>query len=124
MSENQNPTPIQQPQKMSGIGKALCIAIVLILLSVIGSYIFFPLLGIAVVISTGAWGLIILTIAIFTIAVLLFFVIPGILVFLISSFAFVWVVLAIVLFPILFPIIMPVFILLLFLAYILRQKKS
>jgi hypothetical protein len=122
MPENQTPTPNRRA-KNSGIRKALCIAIILILLSVIGSYLFFPLLGIAIVIGAGAWGLIIVTAAVFTIAALLFFIIPGILIFLISSFAFVWVILAIVLFPILFPIIMPVFILLLFLAYITRQKN-
>ena len=120
-----NPNPNRpRPAKNSAIRKALCIAIILILLSALGSYLLFPLLGIAIVLSAGAWGLIIVTAAIFTIAALLFFIIPGILIFLISSFAFVWVIFALVLFPILFPIIMPVFILLLFLAYITRQKNS
>ncbi len=125
---NEYPRPPQNPhfippRRESGIRKALIISIALILISVIGFYFFFPILGIALVISAGAWGLVIATIAAFTIAVLLFFIIPGILVFLISSFAFVWVILAIILFPILFPIIIPIFILLLFLAYFRNRKN-
>lgn len=103
--------------------KILLIAIILILLSVIGFHLLLPLLGIAIIMSGAAWGVIVATIALFAIAALLFFIIPGILVLLLSLFAFGWVIIAIVLFPFLFPLILPVFIILLFVAYMTRKKS-
>lgn len=102
--------------------KLLVTAIVLILLCVVGYYVLLPLLGIAVIMSAAAWGMVLATIALFTIAALLFFIIPGILIILLSLFSFGWLILAIVLFPFLFPIIIPVFIILLVIALVSRKR--
>ncbi len=103
--------------------KILLWAIILILLSVVGFYLLLPLLGIAIVMSATAWGVVVTTIVLFAIAILLFFVIPGILVILLSLFALGWTIVAIVLFPFLFPLVMPVFIILLAIAYLARRRN-
>lgn len=103
--------------------KALSLAVILILLSVVGFYLLLPFLGIAIIMSTGAWGIVVATIALFSIAVLLFFILPGLLIALITLFALGWAILSILLFPFLFPLITPVFILLLFIAYFLGRGK-
>src|SRR5258708_2909341 len=90
--------------------KVLIFAIALILICVIGFHLLLPVLGIAIVMSGAAWGVIVATITLFAIAALLFFIIPGILIILLSLFAFGWVILSIVLFPFLFPLVLPVFI--------------
>lgn len=110
-------------EKPVHIRKALTVAIILILLSVVGFYLLLPFLGIAIIMSTGAWGIVVATIALFSIAVLLFFIIPGLLIILISLFAFGWAILSILLFPFLFPLVTPVFILLLFIAYFIGRGK-
>ncbi len=102
--------------------RLLIAAIVLILLCVICFYTLLPILGIAVIMSGAAWGIVIATITLFAIACLLFFFIPGILIILLSFFAFGWVILAIALFPFLFPLVLPVFIILLFIAYMSRRR--
>lgn len=104
--------------------KLLLAAIILILLCVIGFYTLLPLLGIAIVMSGAAWGMSIATITLFAIACLLFFFIPGILIVLLSIFAFGWVVLSIALFPFLFVLVLPVFIILLFIAYMSNRVKK
>jgi len=102
--------------------KVLIVAIILILISVIGFHLLLPLLGIAIIMSGAAWGIIVATITLFAIATLLFFILPGILIILLSLFALGWVVLAIILFPFLFPLVVPVFIILLCIAYISKRK--
>lgn len=104
--------------------KALIVAIALILLCVVGFHLLLPLLGIAIVMSGAAWGIIVATITLFAIAGMLFFIIPGILIALLSLFAFGWVILAIVLFPFVFPLVMPIFIILLFIAYMTHGKRN
>ncbi len=101
--------------------RLLIAAIVLILLCVVCFYTLLPILGIAVIMSGAAWGIVIATITLFAIACLLFFFIPGILIILLSFFAFGWVILAIALFPFVFPLVLPVFIILLFIAYMSRR---
>ncbi len=107
----------------SSFKKILLFAIALILICAISFFLIFPLLGIAFVMSSTAWGIIIGTIILFSLCVLLFFIIPGILIVLISMLAFIWVVISIALFPFLFPLIIPVFIILLFIAYAHRKRK-
>lgn len=104
--------------------KVLLLAIILILLCVVGFHLLLPLLGIAIIMSGAAWGIIVATVTIFTIVALLFFILPGILIALLSLFALGWVILAIVLFPFLFPLVLPVFIILLFIAYISRRNRQ
>lgn len=104
--------------------KILLFAIILILICVIGSQLILPILGIAMVMTGVAWGIIIATITLFAIAALLFFILPGILTILLSLFALGWVVLSIILFPFLFPLIIPVFIILVVIAYLTRRKKN
>lgn len=102
--------------------RLLIAAIVLILLCVVCFYTLLPILGIAVIMSGAAWGIVIATITLFAIACLLFFFIPGILIILLSFFAFGWVILSIALFPFVFPLVLPVFIILLFIAYMSRRR--
>lgn len=104
--------------------KILLVAIALILLCVVGFHLLLPLLGIAIVMSGAAWGIIVATITLFAIAALLFFILPAILITLLSLFAFGWVILAIVLFPFLFPLVIPVFIILLVVAYFSSRRKN
>ncbi len=108
----------------SSTNKLLIVAIVLILLCVIGFHLYSFIFGLALGMGAAAWGISVATIALFAIAALLFFILPGILIILISLFALGWVVLAIILFPFLFPLIMPVFIILVCIAFITRRKKS
>lgn len=119
----QHQTPLPPTPKKSSLGAALLIAIALILISVVGFYFAVPLLGISLVLGTTAWMVILATILVFSIALLLFFIFPGLLIFIVSLFAFIWVLLAIILFPILFPIIMPIFIILLFIAYFRKKQR-
>ena len=98
--------------------KFLLSAIVLILICVVGFHLLLPFLGIAIAMTGAAWGIIVATIAFFSITALLFFMLPVLVIILLSFFAFGWAILAIALFPFLFPLIMPVFIILLFIAYI------
>ena len=104
--------------------KLLVLAIILILICVIGSQILLPLLGIAIIMTGVAWGIVVATITLFAVGALLFFILPGILTILLSIFALGWAILAIVLFPFLFPLIMPVFIILVFIAYFSRRKSE
>lgn len=110
-------------QTQSSFRKPLLIAIALIFLCVLGFHLLLPILGIAIAISAAAWGMIVASIVIFSIAALLLFAIPGFLVFLVLLVTLGWLVLAIVLFPIIFPIIIPIFIILAFIGY-LRKKKG
>ncbi len=104
--------------------KVLTFAIILILLCVIGYYAFLPFLGITILMTGMAWAIIVATISLFVIASLLFFVIPGLIIIVLSLFAVGWVILAIVLFPFLFPLIMPVFIILLFIAFYSGRNRN
>lgn len=106
------------------IKQVLVAAVTLILICIIGYYIFSLFTGFALGMAAAAWGITVATIALFTIAVLLFFILPGILIILVSLFALGWLILAIILFPFLFPLIMPIFIILICIAYIIRRKRS
>jgi hypothetical protein len=109
----------------TSIRRPLILAIVLILVCVIGFHIFLLFSGITIgIIGGAAWGIIVATISLFAIAGILFFVIPGILILLLSLFALGWVILSVVLFPILFPLVAPIFIILLFIAYASRRRRS
>jgi hypothetical protein len=114
----QAPPPPHQP-----VSKTAWIVVVLIALCAILPYIFFPLFGIAFVVTTAALVIAAVTVAIFTIGLILLFIFPGPFILLIGIIALIWVILSIFLFPILFPIIMPVFIILMFIAYLRGRNK-
>src|SRR5690242_9387655 len=107
------------PPKSSGsaLSKAISIAIALILLcaiiSIIGFFWLFPIFGIAVAFTTGAFGVLIAIVILLSIALLLFFIVPFILVFLISILSLIAVIVSIIFFPIIFPIVIPILIILL-----------
>lgn len=115
-------TPTPNHQQNSSHNKPLLIAILLIFLSIACFYLVFPIFGITLAITGIAWGILIGTIALFSIAALLFFIIPGILILGISIIAFIWVILAIIFFPVIFPVVIPIFIILIFLAYMRRRR--
>lgn len=102
----------------------LILAIIITLILVIGWYLALPLLGVAVVISAAAWGIVVATTVIFCIAAILFFLIPGIIVVLICLFAFIWLIVAIALFPFLFPFLVPLFIIMLVVALVRRKRQD
>lgn len=102
---------------------ALLAAIVIIIVLVIGWHVLFPMLGIAVAITATAWALIVATVTLFSLAVLLFFLLPGIIIFIVCVLGFVWLLVSLVLFPFLFPFLIPLFVLLLFSAYVMRKNK-
>lgn len=114
----QNPPP-HQP-----VGKTAWLVVILIALCAILPYIFFPIFGIAFVVTTAALIIAAVTIAIFAIALILLFVFPGPFILLIGIIALIWVIFSIFLFPILFPIIMPVFLILVFMAYHKGKNKQ
>jgi len=116
--------PAVTEKSNSKLSKALIVAVALMLICVIGFHLFFPLLGIAIVMSAGAWGMVTGTIVIFCIGIMMLFMVPGILLFLLCLFAFGWTILAIVLFPFIFPLVMPLLIILVFIAYVLGRNKS
>jgi len=121
MSENGNQLPL--PPKNPSTSKVLIVAIALIVICALGSYLFFPLLGITLAVTGTIIGMIVASVVAFSIAVLLFFILPGVFIFAISALAFLWVVIALILFPILFPILLPIFIIMLFIGYVQRHKK-
>lgn len=102
--------------------KALIIAVIAILVLVVGFHLIFPLLGIAIAVTAGAWGVIIATIVVFSVGLMLFFIFPGIIILLFCLFAFVWVLLSVILFPFVFPLFVPLLVILLFIAYVRRKK--
>lgn len=108
----------------NSIKKPLLIAVVAIIALVILYHLLWPLLGLAIVFSAGAWAIIVLSVVLFSIGIMLFFIFPAMVVGIISLFAFVWVLLALMLFPFLFPVLIPIFILLLFFAYIRRKPPA
>lgn len=117
-----NESNIPTSKKKSNFSRTLLIAILLIVIAVLGFHLLAPLLGIVLAVSLMGWTAIVVTVVFFSIATLLFFVLPGVFIFIISVLALVWVVLAIIFFPILFPIVIPFFIILLCIAYF--QKKQ
>lgn len=123
MSENNSQLSQIPPEKNSTLKKALLFAIILIVVAVAGFYLAFPFLGIVIAMSATAWAVVVSTIVFFSVAVLLFFIIPGVLVFLLSVLALIWTGMAVVLFPVLFPIIVPVLIILLVIGFIRKRKK-
>ncbi len=102
---------------------ALLTAVILILVLVIGWHLLFPMLGIAVVVTATAWALIVATVTLFSLSILLFFIIPGMLVFVLCVIGFVWLLISLVLFPFLFPFLIPLFVIMLFVAFVRRRKK-
>lgn len=119
MRENHTP-PVQH--KRSGLGRASLTAIVLILVAVLAFHLFFPILGITLVLSMAALGFIIASVVIFGIIALLFFIIPGAFVIALIILALAWGIFAIIIFPIVFPIVIPFLIVLFFIAYFRRHQ--
>ncbi len=108
--------------------KAFFLTLMIVLVLVIGSHLFFPTL--AAVIAGGiiaftaqAWAILVASVVIFCVAVMLLFILTGTGFLILGIGAFVWTLLAIILFPVIFPIIVPLFIIFLFLSYFFRRQK-
>lgn len=110
------------PPSDAGIKKPLILAIVLLLILLLVWHVALPFLGIAFVITAGVWALVIASIAVFCTAGLLFFILGSIGVMILSIFAVIWVVAALLFFPFLFPLLIPLLIMVLFIAYLRRRK--
>ena len=112
----------QQSQPRSRIF-SLVMAIVIILAVVIGWHFLLPVLGLTLAITAGAWAVIVTTVAVFCIAVILFFIFGGAGMVVVGFVAVLWALLAIILFPVFFPIIVPLMIIL-FVIGLLRRKRQ
>lgn len=104
--------------------KALIVLAIIILVLVVGSHLLLPLFGVVVAMTAIAWAFLVGTIVLFSLGVLLFFLLPWIAILVLCVFAFVWLVVAIALFPFLFPILAPIFIIFLFVAFMRRRSTK
>lgn len=111
-------------QKSSGIGRAFLFAVIAIVVLIALWHLLFPALGIAMVMTAGAWGVIVSTIVLLCLGALALFILPGIVILLVAFFAFIWVLVAIILFPFVFPLVVPLLILLWFVAYVRRRSRK
>lgn len=120
MTNEPNLTPSPLKNKPTLLRNVLIAAVALMVISVVGFYLLAPFFGVAIFMTTSTvpWSLLVLTVLLFCSAVLLLFILSGIIVGLIVVGAIAWTLLAIVLFPFLFPIVIPVLIILLAVALI------
>lgn len=128
MTNELNPVPAPTPAKPKStlLRNILIAAVALMVIAVVGFYLLAPFFGIAIFMaaSAGAWSIAVITLVLFCSAVLLFFIIPGIIIALIVLLAIIWTILAIALFPFLFPIVIPVLIILLAVAIIRKYRNQ
>lgn len=87
-------------------------------------HVLLPLLGITIAITTGIWGVAIITTVLICISTLLFFIFTGVGIFILGAFVFAWAVLAIILFPLLFPIVLPVLLLMFVVGFISKRNRE
>ena len=117
MNDNSN----LKPKRSMG---PIAIAILLILILVIGWHLILPLLGLTIAFTATVWGIFVATVVILCIAIILFFILTGVGVFILGLIAFVWAIIAIGLFPFLFPIIAPIVIIMLLIAYMIGRRRN
>lgn len=108
--------------KNATLKKIILVSLALMIITLIVWHIVMPLLGITIAITTGIWGVAILTTVLICVSTLLFFIFTGVGIFILGAFVFAWTVLAIILFPLLFPIVLPVLLLMLVVGFISKRK--
>ena len=102
----------------------LILAVLVVLILVVGWHLLFPFLGASIALGAAAWGFVVATITVLCIAILLFFMLTGVGIFIVGSLVVAWTVLTIFLFPILFPLLVPLLVILLFIAFLSRRKRQ
>lgn len=111
-------------EKKRSFRKALLIALVVMVVLLLGWQLIFPVLGIAIVVTAVAWGILLASILLLAMGTLLFYIFSGAGIFIIAILGFIWVVAVLIAFPFLFPILIPLLIILLFVAYIRRKETE
>jgi len=122
MNNQSQPPLTPQVVKSKKTKTVLIIALLSILILVAAWHIFFPMLGVVVAVGAGAWSILVGTVVFLSVAVLLFFLLTGVGILILSIFSFIWVVFAITLFPFLFPLFLPLLVIVLFIAYVRRRS--
>ena len=122
MNNQSQQTPTPEVVKSKKTKTVLIITLLSILVLVVVWHIFFPMLGVVVAVGAGAWSMLVGTVVFLSVAVLLFFLLTGVGILILSIFSFIWVVFAITLFPFLFPLFLPLLVIVLFIAYIRRKS--
>lgn len=110
--------------KSKTLKNAILITLIVMLVVLAAWHFMLPLLGITIAVSAGLWSIAVTSIVLICVATLLFFIFTGIGIFILSAFALIWTVIAIILFPILFPILIPVLLLMFLIGYLMRNKKE
>lgn len=110
-------------EKKSSLRKGLFIALAIMIVLLVGWYLVFPALGIAVAMTAAAWGIIVATVIVLAVGILTFYIFAGVGIIVVSILGVLWFIAALVLFPFLFPFLLPLLIILLFIAFA-RRKES
>lgn len=104
------------------------LAILALIILMVGWHIIFPLLGGVLIVTTGIWLMLLISIGIFAISFVLLFVITRAGILLLGLPLLILALIFIILVPVLFPIIIPLIIIFLVISYFrdreLKQKKS
>lgn len=103
--------------------KVLLLCLILAAVLSFGWFIWFPLLGGVLVVTTAMFLPLAIFVFILCVAILLVFLVTGVGIFVLGGGAFVWTLAAIVLFPIFFPVMIPLFIVFLFVAYVMSKYR-
>jgi len=121
-----SPRPVKKQSKLYNPMKMIIlIALAVMLMLIVLWHLLLPILGISIVaLTAGAWNIAIATVVIICISALLFFIVTGIGMLILSAFVLIWTIAAIVLFPILFPIVLPALLLMLVIGLILKRKSN
>lgn len=110
--------------KKTTLKKIILFSLAAMILVLILWHVLLPLLGITIAITTGIWGVAIITTVLICISTLLFFIFTGVGIFILGAFVFAWAVLAIILFPLLFPIVLPVLLLMFVVGFISKRNRE
>lgn len=111
-----------EPKKSSRRG-VLILALTVLLVLLVGWYVFFPLLGVAVVLTTLVWAVILASVTLLAIGIALFYVLAGTGILAVCILGIIWFVGSLIIFPFLFPLLLPLLMLMLFIAYVRRREN-
>ena len=114
--------PTQAPRATHTL-KIVIATLFVMMAIVVGFHILLPLLGITIAISATMWGFAISAIIIVSIAILLFFMLTGVALFLIAFFAAIFVLAAIILFPLLIPLLAPLLLLMCAIGVLIKKRR-
>ena len=117
-----DPNTSRTNEKKSTLKKALLIAFIVMLVLLVGWYLFLPVLGVATVMTAAALGTVVATVILVAVAVLLFYILSGIGIVILAVLASIWIIFSITLFPFVFPLLIPLLIILIFVAFIRRHE--